>query len=133
MDRKDAVAIPWMARYRRNQIPRRIVWKQDDVAHQRFYWLAVEQQDLKDRAEVVASREGQEIDVQSQDVTRLTVRLNDDLFDLDQPVSVTSGDKVLFQGSVSRTIGVLAKTLAERGDPKGVFSGEVSVDLPAPR
>lgn len=131
MDRKDAVAIPWMAKYRRNQIPKRIVWKQDDVTHHRFYWLAVGPKDFKDRAEVVASREGQKIDLQSQDVTRLTVRLNDDLLDLDQPVSVTRGDKVLFQGPVSRTIGVLAKTLAERGDPKGVFSGEVSIDLPA--
>ena len=130
MDRKDAVAIPWMAKHRRNPLPAKIVWKQDDVRHSRFYWLAVDSKAIGDRTEIIARRDGQTIDVQSHDASRLTIRLNDAMLDLEQPVSITSKDKVLFQGRVSRTIGSLAKTLAERGDPQGLFSGEVTVELP---
>lgn len=130
MDRKDAAAIPWMAKYRRNPLPTRIVWKQDDVVHSRFYWLAVDPNDVKDRPEITARRDGQQIDVTSQDIRRVTIRLNDDLLNLDQPIRITSGDKIIFQGAVPRTIGALARTLAERADPGGMFSSEISVELP---
>ena len=62
---------------------------------------------------------------------QLTVRLNDAMLDLDRPITVTSGGKTLFSGPVKRTIRVLAKTLAERGDPKGMFRAEVTVELPS--
>lgn len=128
MDRKDAVAIPWMAKFRRNPLPTRIVWKQDDVVHSRFYWLAVDLKDVKDRPEITAVRTGQQIDVASKDLRRAIVRLNDDLLKLDEPVKITSG--VLYSGTVPRTIATLHKTLAERADPQGVFSAEVGIELP---
>jgi len=130
LDREDAAALPWMAKYRRKLLPTRIVWKQDDTTHGRFYWLAVDQENRSPRSEVIATRDGQTIDVTSERVGRVTIRLSDAMLDLDRPITVTSGDKTLFRGSVERTIGVLAKTLAERGDFKGMFSGEVTVDLP---
>ena len=39
MDREDASAVPWMAKYTRNARPLKVVWLQDDVTHPRFYWL----------------------------------------------------------------------------------------------
>jgi ketosteroid isomerase-like protein len=33
LDRLDAAAIPWMSEHNRNPLPKRIVWKQDDVTH----------------------------------------------------------------------------------------------------
>ncbi|MDG2222373.1 MAG: transglutaminase domain-containing protein [Rubripirellula sp.] len=135
MDRQDAVAIGWMAKYDRRTFPNSIVWKQDDVVHQRFYWLAIDPNDMRGRAEVRAKLDGQSFDVQSKDVDRLTLRLCDDLVDLDSPVSITTnagtnGSESLFNGRVDRTIGTLAKTLAERGDPRMLFSGEVTVTMP---
>lgn len=127
LDREDAAAIPWMAQFARNPFPPRIVWKQDDVPRLRFYWLAVGQGDFRGRAEVTAQRDGQIFHIQAKDVDRLTIRLSDEFVDLDQPVSVMSADRELFRGRVPRTIGVLAKTLAEHGDPQSVFSGEISV------
>lgn len=132
MDREDAVAIPWMAKVRRNPVPERIVWKQDDVVRTRFYWLAVDPADIRDRAEVIARRDGQQIDVQSKDVDRITIRLSDEMVDLEQPVSVTHRNRQLFCGPVARTIATLATTLKERGDPQGMFSGEVTVALAPP-
>jgi pimeloyl-ACP methyl ester carboxylesterase len=130
MDREDAAAIAWMAKYQRNTYPDQIVWKQDDVRHDRFYWLATESSKNKDRAEVRATRNGQTIDVKSADVECLAVRLNDDMTDLDQPITVTSGSEVLHQGTVARTIASIAKTLEERGDPASVYYGEIEVELP---
>jgi hypothetical protein len=63
-------------------------------------------------------------------VERLAVRLNDDMTDLDQPVTVTSGSAVLHQGTVARTIASISKTLDERGDPASVYYGEIEVELP---
>lgn len=132
LDGEDSSAIPWMAKYRRNPRPARIVWKQDDVKHARFYWLAVEPNSTEARAEVTANCIGQQIDVQAKGVKRLTIRLSDQLLNLDGPITITSDGKRLFHGHVARTIAVLEKTLGEYGDPKAVYSGQLTVDLPAP-
>ena len=42
------------------------------------------------------------------------------------------GEQELFRGRVPRTIATLSKTLAERGDPKGLFSGEVVLTPASP-
>jgi hypothetical protein len=130
MDRDDAEALPWMSKYRRNPFPARIVWKQDDVVQSRFYWLAVDPKDLAERAEIVASRDGQRFDVRTADVSRVTIRLNDELASLDEPLTVTSGETVLFEGRIERTIATLSKTVNERGDPRSVFSAEITIKLP---
>ncbi len=41
MNLEDASAVPWMAKFRRNPVPKKVVWNQDDVTHDQFYWLAV--------------------------------------------------------------------------------------------
>ena len=64
-------------------------------------------------------------------VGRLFVRLDDRMMDLDRPVTVTHDGKALFTGTPARTIAVLVRTLAGRGDPKLMFDAEVAVDLPA--
>ena len=130
MDREDAVAIPWMAKFNRNPLPTRIVWKQDDVVENRFYWLAAKPNESKDRAEIVATRTDHSIDVQSRDVEQIAIRLSDAMFDLGQPISITSGSVSLFSGVAERTISCIARTLSERGDPQGIFSVEVTVSLP---
>ena len=39
MDRKDAEALPWMAKFTRVAWPGKVVWVQTGVPHDRFYWL----------------------------------------------------------------------------------------------
>ena len=51
------------------------------------------------------------------------------MIDFGQSVRITSSSVVLFEGKVDRTIEVIAKSLAERGDPKSVFQAEVNVSL----
>ncbi len=127
MDREDASSIDWMRGQKRDPLPTKIVWKQDDVTHPRFYWLATPEP-IKETI-VSATRDGQTIAIETEGVSQLTIRLSDAMLDLDEPVQIKQGSRVVFQGVVPRTIAALAKTLAERGDPESVFAGEVGVDL----
>ncbi|MEY3143979.1 MAG: hypothetical protein RLY21_2472 [Planctomycetota bacterium] len=129
MERKDAVAVPWMAKHTRNLRPAKIVWLQDDVTSPRFYWLA--NPDPKQGQRVVASRSGQEVLIEeATGVSRLIVRLDDSMVDLDKPVTVRMGGNTMFEGIVPRSLDVIRRTLAERGDPSGVFTAEIAIDLP---
>jgi hypothetical protein len=128
MNREDASAVPWMSRFRRDPAPRKIVWHQDDVTHDRFYWLAVEPGRARAGSTVVASVEGQEVRIERlEGVEKLIVRLDDRLLDLDRPVKITVGGKTRFEGRVPRTIAGLAETLQGPGDPKLAFPAEVAV------
>ena len=78
---------------------------------------------------IVVSRKGQKFTVEdSGELMCLTILLNDSMVDLDQPVEVISGGKtVLFKGKVERNIGVISRTLAQRGDPGLVFTAAITV------
>jgi dienelactone hydrolase len=128
MDTDDRKAIPWMEKFTRNVLPDKIVWRQDDVTHERMYWLAVAKPAAKAKQEIVATRKGQGITLQVKDVNAVTVLLNDAMMDLDEAVVVSAGDKERHNAKVNRTIGTLARTLTERGDPKLVFSAEIKVE-----
>jgi hypothetical protein len=129
MNREDAVALPWMAKFSRNPIPDRVVWKQTEVPHDRSYWLAVPPGTGKVDSLVIAERKGQTVDItKSEHVDKLIVRLDDRMMNLDQPVTVKQNGKTHISGTVARTIGTVVKTLAGYGDPTMVFSAEVEVD-----
>ena len=123
MDREDASAVPWMARFTRDPRPRRIVWLQDDVVHPRFYWLENPQPAQGQR--VVAEREGQEIRIlEAPPGIRLRVLLDDAMCDLDRAVRVVQSGKVLFEGMVPRSRAVIERLLADRHDPRSAFCAE---------
>jgi hypothetical protein len=129
MNLEDKVAVDWMAGFTRDPLPLKVVWKQSTVTHDRFYWLAVPPKSAKAGALVVATRDGPTIDIEkAEDVPHLTVMLNDKMLDLDKPVTITSAGRELFRGKLKRTVGELAKTLAERGDPDLVFGAAVEVE-----
>jgi hypothetical protein len=129
MEREDKAALPWMAGFTRNPTPEKVVWKQSGPLHERSYWLAVPRGERESL--VVATRSGQTIDIPTaQKVEKLLVRLDDRMADLDKPVTVTHGGRKLFDGVPSRTIGVLVRTLAGRGDPRLMFDAELTVELP---
>ncbi len=131
MDKEDAAAVPWMAGHTRNSRPEKVVWLQDDVVHPRFYWLAVSEPAA--RARMVASRSGQTISIDEwAPQGALRIRLDDAMLDLDEEVVVVQGERELFRGRLPRTIANLAATLAERGDPKGLYAAEVVVTPAAP-
>ena len=82
---------------------------------------------------VVAERLGQKITIsKAEKVARLVMRLDDRMVNLDEPVSVEQGGKVLYTGRPQRTMRTLVETLADRGDPRLMFDAELAVDLQGP-
>lgn len=132
MDLEDKLALPWMARHRRNPVPKTVVWKQASTTHDRLYWLAVPAGQAKGGSLVSATLDKQSIEITvAEQVNKLLIRLDDRMVNLDKPVSVTYRGNVLFKGLVPRTIRVLTQTLLGRGDPMLVFDAEVLVDIPS--
>lgn len=127
MDLADRKAIPWMEKYTRNPIPTRIAWRQDDVTHDSFYWLAIPAGTAKAGQEVIAERKAQTISLTTKDVPTVIVHFNDAMLNLDEPITIKTGEKNLFTGPTPRTIATLAKTLKNRGDRDLIFSAEIEV------
>ncbi|OWK40458.1 alpha/beta hydrolase [Fimbriiglobus ruber] len=132
MDLEDKAALPWMAKFTRDPIPARVVWKQTGTPHERSYWLAVPPGTAKLDTLVVAEKNGQSVDVsKAEGVSTLLVRFDARTADLDKPVTITRAGKSLYTGVPPRTAGTLIRTLVGYGDPKLMFDAEVKVDLPS--
>lgn len=130
MNLEDAVAIPFVQGFTRDPAPAKVVWRQANVTQSRFYWLAVAGADEQMGTTVTASYAGDTVALSEvSGLAHLTVRMNDAMLDLDQPVRIEQGGAELFAGSLPRTIAVIAQTLDERGDRALVYSAQVEVEL----
>ena len=129
MQKEDAAAIPWMHQFTRNKYPDRVVWKQDDVLHNRFYWLRLSTGAAKARSLNIVSMKGQRIEVETAEAEKMTILLNDMMLNLDQPLSVVANGKTLFKGRPDRTIANLITSLLERGDPGYLFSSKIDLNF----
>jgi hypothetical protein len=130
MNLEDKEALPWLAKFDRNPVPDRVVWKQTGTPHDRSYWLAVPKGKAKGGSLVVVERAANKITItKAEDVERLVIRLDDRMIPFQGPVVVEQAGKILHSAPVTRTIATLAKTLADRGDPKLMFDAEVEVIL----
>ena len=129
MERVDAAAVPWMAQYKRNPYSEKIVWRQEEVTRSAFYWLSVPEKECRHKATVVAEINKNVIDISESDYSRLTIYLNDEMVDLDKPVTVRYKGEKVFKGKLPRTIGNMARTLDKRGDLRYMFPAMVEVEL----
>ena len=116
MKRKDAEALPWMAKRERNPWPRKIVWHQSGRTHDRFYWLAMPEGTAKKGQTIWAEVEGQTIRITADDVNALDLRLNDFLINLDQEITVIVNGEETFKGKVNRTTEAIYYSMLERFD-----------------
>jgi poly(3-hydroxybutyrate) depolymerase len=128
MNRRDAEAVPWMARFTRDPWPRRIVWVQDDVTADRFYWLRIPDAAAAKRGDRIdATVDGQTIALTGTVPSRMTLRLSDRLVDLDRPVRVTVEGRQVFSGRVPRTAAAIRASLTERFDPTSAATATLTL------
>jgi hypothetical protein len=127
MQGREAEAIPRMTPLRRVIWPKRVVWKQDDVTHTRFYWLERAPAAVHEREIYAAHIEGQTITIEEPATGSLTLRLSDKLLDLDEPVHVVAGGRTLFEGRASRSFAAIVQSLQEREDPDLVATARLQV------
>ena len=127
MNGKDAEAVPWMATFTRNPWPKKIVWLQDDVTHDRFYWLEIPKGTARTAAKILATVSGQEIKLTGDLPPGTTVWLSDALLDLDQPVTISVNGKIASEGKVPRSAQVIQAAIKAR--PDGIASPTANVVL----
>jgi len=139
MNRKDAIAVPWMAKNTRVTWPKKVHWYQDDVTHTRFYWL--ENPSPKPKQLISAEVDGQTITlfpippqkdkkgkVIFEKIPSITLRLSDALLDLDKEIVVKNGDgKILFKGKVLRSQKEIEKSLSERPDASSCATASLKI------
>ena len=129
MDGEDRAAVPWMAQYKRNACPEKVVWVQADEKKAAFYWLGVPLSQAAKGKKIEARIDGNTVEILSSDYTAATIYLNDSLMDLDKPVRVVFGDKVLFEGGVTRKPALMRQSLRDRGDLSYIFPVRIDVTL----
>jgi poly(3-hydroxybutyrate) depolymerase len=127
MQNREAEMIPRMSPLARATWPKRVVWKQDDVTHTRFYWLARAADAVKSYEIYAAHVDRQTITIETPASGKMTLRLSDELLDLDQPVSVVAGGKTIFQGKVPRSFAAIVSSLREREDPDTIAAALLPV------
>ena len=114
MDRKDAEVVPRMLKETRVEWPKKVVWVQSGVLHERFYWLGVTKKGAKKNRRLEGRVEGQHLAITGEDVTGLKLWLSDELLDLDKEVVVTLNGKEAFRGKVKRDAKVATESLKHR-------------------
>ena len=129
MNGEDAVALPWMQNFKRNPIPEKVVWKQDDRHHNRFYWLGVPEDLIENGGEVIVeySNLKNEINILSNYSNTLEVYIDDKMLDLDKPVTIKYQGKTIAQKTVKRSILNIYHSLADKGDAELAFPSVISV------
>ena len=132
MDRQDAEGVPWMAQFTRNRWPKKVVWKQDDVTHQNFYWLEALAEQVKGGVTLTAEVIGQEIRIQGNDLEALTLNLSDNLLDLEVPIKVIWNEQVCFEGKATRTVRAVQSAYAQELFPASPATAKLEITKPGP-
>ncbi|MHA4896037.1 hypothetical protein ACXZ1K_14890 [Pedobacter sp. PWIIR3] len=127
MSRKDTVAIPWLASFKRNPLPATVAWHQDDRIHPMFYWLGVPEQTAVPYLESVVNMNNNVINIEKNQNKVLYIYLNDQLANLDKKIKVIQGGKIIFYAKVQRTAAVIEET-AKRLDPDLIFSVKLKLE-----
>lgn len=131
MDREDAAALSWMEKFVRDPYPLSLVWRQEEVLRECFYWVSVPREEIARGKEVKISVRKNTIHIERCDYSRLTLYLNDSIVNLDKKVKIMKGGKALYKGKVTRSEQVMTETMEQRGDPMYCFPARLIVDVPS--
>ena len=129
MERVDTAALGWMAQYRRVPYPKQIVWRQEFVTREHFYWLTAPADEVEQGKTVIANIEGNEINIEQCEYTRLTIYLNDNLVNLDKKVTIRHKGKKIARVKPRRTIANMHRSLNLRNDRSYAFPCIIEVEL----
>ena len=129
MDRVDTAAIGWMAQYRRAPYPKQIVWRQEFVTREHFYWLTAPADEVEQGKTVIANIDGNDINIAQCDYSKLTIYLNDHLLNLDKKVTIRHKGKKIARIKPRRTIANMHRSLNLRGDRSYAFPCIIEVKM----
>lgn len=129
MDLVDAAALGWMAQYRRAPYPKQVVWRQEFVTREHFYWLTAPADEVEQGKTVIANIDGNVINIEQCDYSKLTIYLNDHLVNLDKKVTIRYKGKKIARVKPQRTIANLHSSLNLRNDRCYAFPCIIDVEM----
>ena len=129
MKLKDAESLPWMASFTRNPWPKKIIWQQSNNINSRFYWLKIPEKYLTKGQRITANVKDNTISIDTEKVSHLTIRLSDQLLDLNKEIKISVNGQKKFIGKVKRSVREIITSLGQRADPKSVATASVSLKL----
>ena len=136
MKRKDAVAVPWMAKFTRDPAPKKIVWNVNAALKHDYYWLAASTNSADEKpnnkkpagSKIVASREGQSFTiVNAEGAHGFSLQLNDEIADLDKPIEIKMADGTSLKSTAKRTPNNIFDSIERLGDPARIYSATIPV------
>lgn len=134
MDLTNSMAAPCVSQFTRDPYPTKLFFKQggDPSAVNDYYWLGLPANDHEEGKTVIANIDSQSnvIDIEKSDYKTLTIYLNYEMVNFDEPVVITYHGKKVFNDNVNCTKSVMAKTLSTRKDIAYIFCSELKVKLP---
>ncbi|MDR1593244.1 MAG: alpha/beta hydrolase [Prevotellaceae bacterium] len=127
MNKADSAAIPWMAKFRRNAVPQKIVWRQDDTPHESFYWLSAPLNEIQKGKQLIAEYADNTFTILKSDYKTLKIGLNDSMIDFNKPVRVIVNEKVVFDKKVIQKIEDIYNSIEKRNDSSLIFSAFITI------
>jgi pimeloyl-ACP methyl ester carboxylesterase len=128
MNRQDSAAVPWMAKFRRNAIPQKVVWRQDDTPHESFYWLSVPLNEIEKGKQLVAEYADNTFTIVRNDYKTVKIGVNDAMINFAKPVKVIVNGKVVFNKKLNRTIENIYNFIEKRNDSSLIFSAFITIE-----
>ena len=124
MNRRDTIAIPWLASFTRKALPGVVAWHQDDRHHKQFYWLGTPTPETAKEAIVAINQNT--IKIEKNDNSNLYIYLNDKLLNLDKKIKVVANGQTIYNKKAGRKLSLI-QTTAKRLDPELVFSARLLI------
>ncbi len=116
----------WMQKFARDPYPDLVLLNTSHGADPHHFWLKLNAP-AKHEA-ITAKYKDNLVEIESEKLTSLSVRLNDEMVDYDKPVTVKLNGEVVFQEKLERQLSVMLETWKERRDPSFIFSSEVVLE-----
>ena len=129
MDHEDRAAIPWIAQYRRNPWPTHLVWQQESVLKEHFYWISVPRSEMERGKRVEISIDKNVVNILHCDYSSLILRISQELMPLRDNVKVTYQGRILFNGKLKPSVVTFKKTLYQMQDPCMAAPVEIKVNV----
>ena len=123
----DSLGISWLSNFSRDPYPKKVIWKQDDVVHNRFYWLKVNQP--QKNSLIVARIDNQIITIEETTVDDIVIRVNDNILNMDKKVIIKYLGNKIFNDFVYRNRETIFNSIKEYGDPESIYFGEIPISL----
>lgn len=129
MHHADAVSMSWLPKFKRNAIPSKVVWIQDDVIRNRFYWIEATKDGLKQGDKVVARYDAElgEVHIEECTPASVVICLNDKMMNLNRPVKIFLKGEEIFNGDVSRVKSNIDADVVAMRDTDLIFPAKLLV------